>query len=175
MKYFRKLEGERVYISPMNPEDAETYTKWLNNPNINQYLSVHNSLISVSGEQDYINKFCKEEFHLAIIKKENDELIGNIGLEQLDYKNGTAELGIFIGDEDNLGKGYGSEAVKLITEFAFKELRLHSLYLRTYDFNKRAIKSYEKCGFKEFGRRHESEFIHGKYHDVVYMEIINKE
>ena len=175
MKYLKKLEGERVYLSPMNPEDAEIYAKWLSNPNINQYLSLHNSLVTKEGEQDYLNKFCKEEFHLAIIKKENDELIGNIGLEGLDYKNGTCELGIFIGDENNLGKGYGTEAVKLLTEFAFKELRLHSIYLRTYDFNERAIKSYEKCGFKEFGRRHESRFTDGKYHDMVYMELINKE
>ena len=54
MKYFRKLEGEHVYISPMNPEDAETYTKWLNNPNISQYVSVHNSLVSIVGEKEYI-------------------------------------------------------------------------------------------------------------------------
>ena len=175
MKYFKKLEGECVYISPMNPEDAEIYAKWLNNSNINQYLSVHNALISVQGEEDYLNKFCKEEFHLVIIKKDNDELIGNIGLEGIDYKNGTAELGIFIGEESCLGKGYGTEAIKLLTDYAFKELRLHSIYLRTYDFNERAQKSYEKCGFKEFGRRHESEFIHGKYHDVIYMELINKE
>ena len=53
MKYFKKLEGEKVYISPMNSEDAEIYVKWLNNPEITKYLSTHNSLISIYGEKEY--------------------------------------------------------------------------------------------------------------------------
>ena len=175
MKYFKKIEGERIYLSPMNVEDAEVYTKWLNNSEVSKYLSIHNSLISYSGEREYLEKFVKEEFHLCIVKNENDELIGNIALENIDYKNGTAELGIFIGEEKNHGKGYGSEAIKLLTNYGFKILRLHSIYLRTYDFNERAQKSYAKCGFKEFGRRHEAIFFDGKYHDVIYMELINKE
>ena len=174
MKYFKKLEGEHVYISPMHPDDAEIYTKWLNNTEIVQYLSLRNSMVSIAGETEYIENFSNKDFHLCIVKQENDELIGNIGLNEIDYKNGTAELGIFIGEKENLGKGYGTEAIKLLVDYAFNELRLHSIYLRTYDFNERAQKSYEKCGFKEFGRRHESIFVNGKYHDVIYMELINK-
>lgn len=173
MKYFKKLEGEHVYISPMNLDDAEIYTKWLNNPNITQYLSVHNSLVTISGERSYLENFCQKEWHLCIVKKENDELIGNIGLDKVDYKNGSAELGIFIGDEENLGKGYGSEAIKLLLNYAFNELRLHNIGLTMYDINERAQKAYTKCGFKEYGRRHEALFRDGKYHDIVYMEVIN--
>ena len=175
MKYFKKLEGEHVYISPMNIEDAETFTRWLNNPEITRYLTIHNSLVSLTGERNYIENFSKEEFHMSIIKKENDELIGNIALEHLDYKNGTAELGIFIGDEENLGKGYGSEAIKLLTNYGFKELRLHTIYLIVLDINPRAKKAYEKCGFIECGRRHEAMYREGKYIDLIYMELINKE
>ena len=175
MKYFKKLEGEKVYISPMNSEDAEIYVKWLNNPEITKYLSTHNSLISIYGEKEYLEKFSNTEFHLCIVKKENDELIGNIALEHIDYKNGTAELGIFIGEEENLGKGYGSEAIKLLTNYGFKELRLHNISLRVYDINERAQKAYEKCGFKECGRLHEAIYRDGKYHDLIYMELINKE
>lgn len=174
MKYFKKLEGEHVYISPMNPEDTEIFTKWLNDPNITNYLSVHNGLVSLKGENEYIEEFSKREFHLSIIKKENDILIGNIALEQLDYKNGSAELGIFIGDEENLGKGYGSEAIKLLTNYGFQELRLHTIYLTVLDNNPRAKKAYEKCGFVECGRRHEALFRNGKYIDLIYMELINK-
>lgn len=175
MKYFKKLIGERIYISPMNVEDAEIYTKWLNNSEITQYLSIHNSLVSITGERDYLENFSKQEFHMCIVKIENDELIGNISLENIDYKNGSAELGIFIGDEKNLGKGYGSEAIRLLTNFGFKELRLHSIYLRVYDINKRAQKAYEKCGFKEYGRQHEAMYRDGMYHDIIHMELINKE
>ena len=175
MKYFKKLIGERVYISPMNSEDAELYTKWLNNAKITQYLSIHNGLVCIPGEREYIENFCKQEFHMCIVKLENDELIGNIALENIDYKNGSAELGIFIGEENNLGKGYGTEAIKLLTNYGFKELRLHSIYLRVYDLNERAQKAYAKCGFVECGRLHEALYRDGKYHDIIYMELINKE
>ena len=174
MRYFKKLEGELVYISPMNPEDAEIFTKWLNNPDITKYLSIHNGLVSVAGERDYLEKFSKEEFHLSIIKKDNDTIIGNIALEHLDYKNGSAEFGIFIGDDENLGKGYGSEAIKLLTSYGFQELRLHTIYLTVLDNNPRAKRAYEKCGFVECGRRHEALFRNGKYIDLIYMELINK-
>lgn len=174
MKYFKKIIGEHVYLSPMNPDDGEIYVKWLNDPEIVKYLSAHNSLISIVGEKEYLENYSKKEFHLCIVKLDNDELLGNIALDNIDYKSGTAELGIFIGNTNNLSKGYGSEAIKLLTDYAFNHLRLHSIYLYTLDSNERAQKAYKKCGFKEFGRRHESMFIDGKYHDLVCMELINK-
>ena len=67
MKYFKKIEGEKVYLSPMNIEDAEVFAKWLNDPKITKYLSVHNSLVSLSGEKAYIEEFSKREFHLSIM------------------------------------------------------------------------------------------------------------
>lgn len=175
MKYFRKLEGEHVYLSPMNPDDAETFVKWLNNPEINEYLNIRNSLINLSGEKEFLEKYCKEEFNLSIVRCDNDEMIGNIALKDIDYKNGFTELGIFIGEVENLGKGYGSEAINLLTNYAFKELRLHTVYLTVFDNNPRAKRAYEKCGFVEFGRRHEALFQDGKYHDLIYMELINRD
>ena len=174
MKYFKKIEGEHVYLSPMDSSDAEIYTKWLNNPEITKYLSIHNSMVSIVGEKEYLEEFSKKEFHLGIVKCENDELIGNIALNAINYKDGTAELGIFIGENDNLSKGYGSEAIRLLTNYGFKELRLHTIYLTVLDNNLRARKAYEKCGFVECGRLHENVYRDGKYIDKIYMELINK-
>ena len=174
MRYFKKLEGEKVYLSPINQDDYETYVKWLNNPNITQFLDCNDSLITLSNEKDILLKIGNEEFCFAIIKKEDDTLLGNVGVTKIDYKNGKAELGIFIGDEENLSKGYGSEAIKLIINFAFNEIRLHSVMLTVFSNNPRAIKAYTKCGFKEFGRRHEAIYHNGEYLDLIYMEIINE-
>ena len=173
MKYFRKLEGEKVYLSPINVEDYEIYTKWLNDSKISQYLTMNSHLISLTNEKEAIEMLANTEFCFAIVRSSDDTLLGNIGLSELNYKCGTAEFGIFIGEEDNLSKGYGSEAIKLLIDFAFRELRLHNIMLMVYDFNERAIHTYEKCGFKEFGRRHDALFHDGKYHDIIYMEIIN--
>ena len=174
MRYFKKIEGEKVYLSPINQDDYETYVKWLNNPNITQYLDCNDSLITLSNEKEILERIGNEEFCFAIIKKEDDTLLGNVGVTKIDYKNGRAELGIFIGDEDNLSKGYGSEAIKLIINFVFSEIRLHTVMLTVFANNPRAIKAYTKCGFKEFGRRHEAIYHNGEYLDLVYMEIINE-
>ena len=174
MKYFKKMEGEKVYLSPINLDDYELYVKWLNNPNITQYLDINDSLITLSKEKELLDNIGNEEFTFAIIKKEDDTLLGNVGVTKIDYKNGKAELGIFIGEEDNLSKGYGSEAIKLIINFAFNEIRLHNIMLTVFSNNARAIKAYTKCGFVEYGRRHEAIFHNGEYLDLIYMEIINK-
>ena len=173
MKYFRKIEGEKVYLSPMNIEDVEKYVEWLNNPNITQYLSIHNKMVDLISETEFIEKNSKEEFLLAIIRSSDNVLLGNIRLSDIDYKSGTATLGIFIGEEENLSKGYGSEAIKLILSYAFNELRLHNIMLNVYDMNERAKKAYQKCGFKEFGRRHGARYHDGKYSDIICMEIVN--
>ena len=174
MKYFKKMIGEKVYLSPLNPDDYEKYTKWLNNKNIAQYISIYNGMVSLSGEKEYLENMSKKEFNYAIVTLSNDELIGSISFNEIDYKNGTATLGIFIGEEDNLSKGYGSDAINLLIDFAFNELRLHSIILTVHSNNLRAIKCYTKCGFKEFGRRHEALYKNGEYVDLIYMEIINK-
>ena len=85
-----------------------------------------------------------------------------------------ATLGIFIGDEENRSKGYGTEAMKLLVDYGFNILGLHNIDLNVFAFNKQAIRAYEKVGFKEYGRRHESYFLDGKFHDEISMEIINK-
>lgn len=174
MRYFKKLVGEKVYLSPLNPDDYEIYTKWLNNSNITQYLTLHNSMVSLLGEKEYLENTSKKEFNYAIVKKENDELMGSIAFDKIDYKNGNASMGIFIGEDDNLSKGYGSEAIKLLLEFGFNELRLHNVDLSVLEGNERAMKCYKKCGFKEYGRRHEVLYRNGEYIDLIYMEIINE-
>ena len=172
MKYFKKLEGEKVYLSPINPDDYEIYTKWLNDPDVTKYLTCHNKLVSLLGEKEFLEKFSCEEFNFGIINKNDDTLLGNIGLNDINYKDGTASLGIFIGECNTFNKGYGTDAIKLIINFAFNELRLHNIRLDVLEFNERAIHVYEKCGFKEYGRRHEAMYRDGKYIDLIEMEII---
>ncbi|HET6871520.1 MAG TPA: GNAT family protein, partial [Sporolactobacillaceae bacterium] len=72
-------------------------------------------------------------------------------------------------------KGLGTEAVQLIVEYGFKILNLNNIMLQVFEFNKSAIRSYEKAGFNEFGRRREAYYLNGKYYDDIYMEILAKD
>ena len=111
----------------------------------------------------------------AIQAVPTNKIVENCGIEKIDYINRTGILGIFIGQEEARNKGYGKETVKLLLDFGFNYLNLHSIELKVMSFNKRAIKCYEKCGFKEVGRRREAYFLNGKYHDVIEMDIIRRE
>ena len=173
MKYFKKIVGERLYLSPMNVEDAENYVNWLNSRNVSDNLGMTASVVRVPGEKEYIESKKSNDYDFSIVLND-DTLIGNISLMDVDNVSGKATLGVFIGDESNRNKGYGTEAIKLLVDYGFNILRLHNIDLKVFDFNEGAIKSYEKAGFKEYGRRHESYFLDGKYHDEICMEIINE-
>ena len=176
MKYFRKLEGDKVYLSPMSTEDAETYCRWLNDPLVSGNIAVAARVDSLTTEQEYIEKAHKNKSHVyAIVLKETDVLIGNIGIEEIDNISRTATIGMFIGDEENRGKGFGSEALRLACRYAFDRLNLHSLHLWVFSFNERAMNMYKKVGFKEAGRMRESYYLDGKYHDSILMDILRDE
>ncbi|MCH5200913.1 MAG: GNAT family N-acetyltransferase [Oscillospiraceae bacterium] len=176
MKYFRKLEGDKVYLSPMSIEDAETYCRWLNDPLVAGNIAAAAKAYSLSAEREYIEKIQKENAHIyAIVLKETDAIIGNIGIEDIDNTSRTATLGLFIGDEESRGKGYGSEALRLACRYAFDRLNMHSLHLWVFSFNERAMNMYKKVGFKEAGRMRESYYLDGKYHDSVLMDILRDE
>lgn len=176
MKYFRKLEGDKVYLSPISTEDAETYCRWLNDPLISGNIDGAAKVYSLTAEQEYIEKVQKQNAHIyAIVLKETDALIGNIGIEEIDNTSRTATIGIFIGDEENRSKGYGREALRLACRYAFDRLNLHSLHLWVFSFNHQAMNMYKDVGFKEVGRLRESYFLDGKYHDSILMDILRDE
>ncbi|MDR3310333.1 MAG: GNAT family N-acetyltransferase [Oscillospiraceae bacterium] len=171
MTHYRKLEGGRVYLSPVHPDDAEPFIRWLSNPETAQYLQVFPKNLTITDERKWIAELGSAPT-FAIVTLENDELIGNCSLIGVDGVNSTAELGIFIGEPQFLGKGYGAEAIRLLLGYGFNTLNLHSITLRVHGDNARAQRCYEKCGFREFGTRRESAFKHGRYFDVIYMDIL---
>ena len=173
MRYFKKIEGERVYLSPMRVEDAEMYTKWMNDPEVSTYLGQYDNMVSLENERAYIESAVKDGHNYAIVLNDGDQLIGNISLMNINHRHRRATLGLFIGEAEHRSKGYGTEAVRLIVNYGFKTLNLSNIMLMVFSPNKRAIACYEKVGFKEFGRRTKCAFIDGEYVDDVYMEILN--
>jgi RimJ/RimL family protein N-acetyltransferase len=166
--------GSKCYLSPINPNDAEKFTEWLNDLDITVNLNLYNSIINTENEKSMLEKISKEH-NCSIIDNKTNELIGNCGYIDLDHLNQTAEAGIFIGNKNYWDKGYGTEALTLLLDYGFKALNLHNIGLRVYSFNKRAIKSYEKAGFKIIGKRREA-LLRGKERsDIIFMDILCNE
>ncbi len=175
MKYFKKIVGERVYLSPVNPEDNEKYVEWLNNLELSLNLTMATKVISLSQEKEILENMSKEGYNFAIVESENDQLIGNCGLMDVDFIHGTAELGIFIGDSEYWNNGYGTETINLILDYGFNILNLNNIMLKVHSFNKRALKCYEKCGFKEIGKRRNAFIVGDNKYDDIFMDILADE
>jgi RimJ/RimL family protein N-acetyltransferase len=172
MRYFKKIEGERVYLSPINVDDYEIYTKWVNDIEVARGINLYDKMISLGNEKEILEKLSSEKHNYAIIEKNENRLLGNCSLSHIDEKNQTAEFGIFIGEASDRGKGYGSEAAKLIVNYGFNYLNLENIMLKVFDFNTQAIRAYEKAGFKKFGERKNVYYFDGKKHNEIFMEIL---
>lgn len=175
MKYFKKLVGERIYLSPRNVEDVEIFTEWMNDFYVTDYTGRSYMTVTLQAEKEYLERADKNENTFAIIDIETDKMIGTVGLHEVDHINRTATLGIFIGNRDYWSKGYGTEAIRLILDFGFNYLNLKNIDLALMEFNQRALKCYQKCGFKEIGRRRKCKFINGKYYDSILMDVLAEE
>lgn len=174
MKYYKKLAGEKIYLSPMNIEDAEIYVKWLNDFNVTDGLGTSNKITTLEAEKEWILQN-SNQYQLAIIRLEDNKLIGNCGFHGIDQLRQCADVGLFIGDEENRNKGYGQEALNLLLDYGFNYLNFNNIMLRVFAFNERAINCYKKAGFKEIGRRRKAYYLKGKFHDEVFMDILREE
>ena len=172
MEYFKKLVGEKVYLSPRSIEDAEKYAEWLNDFKVTDYTGKSADMVSIPGEIEYLKNNVNNKASFGIVTLGNDKLIGTVSLEQFENENRSACFGIFIGDEEYRNIGYGTEATRLILDYGFNYLNLHSVWLNVIACNERAIKCYQKCGFTECGRRRDARFVNGKYFDLITMEIL---
>jgi len=174
MRYFKKIIGERIYLSPMNKDDVEIYTKWLNDEEVAINLGQYAKVITLNNEQKALENMTTDGYNFAIVKND-DTLIGNISLMNIKHTSRSAVTGLFIGEKENRGNGYGTEAMRLILDYGFNTLNLHNIMLNVYSDNEQAIACYKKVGFTEFGRRREACYKNGRYVDDVHMDILDEE
>ena len=178
MRYFEKISGERLFLSPMHPDDAEFFTRWSNDPAVAVWFGRYRDVYTLPGERKYIEEAAADgRHHYSIVLREGDEhrLIGYIQLAGINHIDAKADLNVFIGEEADRGKGYGAEAIRLLLGYGFNTMHLHNIQLHAFSGNAQAIACYKKVGFKELGRRREAKFINGRYVDSIYMDILDRE
>jgi RimJ/RimL family protein N-acetyltransferase len=120
----------------------------------------------------WVQRLLDQEYAWII---EVGSLIGQIRLDQVGLRDRRASLAIGIEDASQLGKGFGSEVIALVLGYAFNVLKLHRVSVRVVDYNLRAIRTYQRCGFFIEGREREAAFVDGDWHDDVMMAILDRE
>ena len=172
------LKGDNVILGPVKREYIDRYLIWMNDPELTQYIRMFRPLTREMEEEWYNNlKNRDNNFLFAILlhsQGNNEKLIGNCSID-VEWINRLGICGIMIGEKEYQGRGYGTEAMKILVQYGFNTLNLNRIELEVFDFNIRAFKSYEKTGFKKEGIRRQAMFKNGKFHDVFIMGILKKE
>jgi RimJ/RimL family protein N-acetyltransferase len=170
--------GDRVELGPVQREYLLKYIEWLNDWEVGRFLVPGVPfLFNLEDETDWFEQRRKDKNSMvfAILALPEKQLIGNCGLHNLDWKNRAAVFGIFIGDKNYWNKGYGTDATRTLLRFAFEQLGLNRMELEVYDFNPRAIRAYEKAGFRRDGVRRQALYRDGAFHDIYLMGILRED
>ena len=179
MKYFPKIIRGNVYLSPINPEDYELWTKWVNDNRITDGINQTKRILSIDKEKEFLEKYSKDEGPteraFAIVNKSNDKMLWITDLWNIDYIDKVARLWISIWDYDEHNKWYWADAINAILFFGFHTLNLRNVDLHVFSFNEWAIRCYHKVWFKEYGRRKETHYCNWKFRDEIYMDITKEE
>lgn len=170
------LNGSRVYLRPMEKDDLDCLKTWNNDPEVRKLIGEVHPMSSAAVEDFYMRlKDDPQRVWFVIVQKESDRIIGETGLLRIFYPWRTADLSIIIGDKFAWGKGYGREAVLLLLDYAFGALALHRIAIGVVGFNERALRFYEKIGFKREGVQRDGYFNNHTFSDFVMMSILEDE
>jgi RimJ/RimL family protein N-acetyltransferase len=168
----KRYKGEKVSLAPVSEECALLWTGWLNDPETAIPLGDEAYMpITLENQQESLKHFSKNHT-FSIVDNATDKIIGRCLVFNIDHVNNQGTIGIFIGEKDFRDKGYGEDSLKLLLDYCFCILNLHTIMLGVFDFNKRAIRCYRKVGFKEIGLKREARKMHNKRYNLLLMDIL---
>jgi RimJ/RimL family protein N-acetyltransferase len=172
------LVGQRVRLRGLREDDLQTLARWEMDPGRMTTLSSWVAPPSEAAAKERIAKWCandKDDLGFAIETLDDPPvLVGNIHLFGVRPKDRCATIGIALARE-HIGRGYGTDAMRVIVDYGFRELGLHRIQLGVAPFNPAGIRAYEKAGFVEEGRHRESIWHDGRWYDEVMMSILDHE
>lgn len=170
------LIGKRVYLRAIEKEDLIHVRKWSNDPEIRRLTGEVTSMSQVDADK-FLERAYSDNTRewFVIVIKENDRVIGEAGLLRMFHAWRTTDISIIIGEKDVWGKGYGTEAILLLIDYAFRRLNFHRVAIGVVGFNEKAIRFWEKIGFKKEGIQRDGYSYNHKYYDFVMMSILEDE
>ena len=175
------LAGKLVRLSAFDPEEmSKAFARWHRNSEYQRLLNASaRRLLSSKAElkwmEEEVSEMSSGGYFFSIRTLEEDKLIGEIGLDVVDWSGRDAFVGLGIGETDYWSKGYGTDAMNVLLRFAFTEINLKRITLTVFEYNPRAIRSYEKVGFRHEGCKRLLLNREGRRWDELYMGILREE
>lgn len=172
------IRGELVFLRPAERSDIELFVRWFNDAGTLEYLAMRGPMSRELEDRWFegmLERHGKRDWHFVVCRLEDGRPIGTVGLHNVDLESGSAAFGIAIGDEADRGKGYGTDALRAVAGFGFRELRLERIYLDVYAGNERGQRSYRKAGFVLEGTQRRAHFTGAGFVDVHRMSQLRDE
>ncbi|MGE5370809.1 MAG: GNAT family N-acetyltransferase [Solirubrobacterales bacterium] len=172
------LEGEQIYLRGLVESDAEgPYWTWFNDAEVCRFNSHHVYPYPQARAREFVHyaQHTQDALVLAIIRKSDDQHVGNLALQEIHHINRTADLGFLIGDKDAWGKGIGSEAGQLLIDHGFQALNLHRITCGTTAENIPMRKLAERLGFTAEGTRRQAAYKNNRYVDIIEYGLLRSE
>jgi RimJ/RimL family protein N-acetyltransferase len=169
------LRGERVWLRSATKADFIEDAAAVSDRDTGHFLGLKTPISpddAAEFAQQLISQQGRGAFSFAICLLANDRRVGTITLRAVDRENGAAEMAITITDKADQGQGLGTDALNCLVDYGFGELRLERIYLHVFDYNQRAMRSYEKAGFQTDAILRRHRFHRGDHHDVHLMSIL---
>jgi RimJ/RimL family protein N-acetyltransferase len=172
-----ELSGPTVVLRRHAPGNIVAFRRWYADPAVARLTRYQDGPMRT----DEIDRFFQARavgptsLAMGVHIRDTGRLIGSCAFSQLDPDNGSALYHITIGEKDAWGKGYGTEATRLMLDHAFGTLGLHRIALSVFAFNERAIRSYRKVGFSIEGRSREAIWRDRGYWDELQMSLLADE
>ena len=170
------VEGELVALGPLQRDLIPTYHRWHNDVATARTYVLRQPTTLKQEEARYAALTADSRNALfTIYERAAWRPVGVAHLKGIDHRQRRAVFGVLIGEPDARGRGYGTEVARLVLDYAFTALGLHSVVLTCHEYNLAGRRAYEKAGFRECGRRRQSHWMGGRWWDEVYMDCLAPE
>ena len=168
------VSGSRAGLGPLRSDLVPVFQRWMNDPEI-QAGTGRVGPVTLEDERAWYERVTTGPGRLTLVVYDLADLapVGVTDLHEIDQRNGTAWFGIILGERR--GQGLGTEATRLMLDWGFTALGLHNVMLQVFEWNRRALRAYERAGFRQIGRRRGAAVTHGRRHDVVLMDAVADE
>ncbi len=168
-------KGDKVKLRPLCREDIEESVNWRNDPKIRENIIGYRFPVTVEIEnkwyQNYLDNNDNSRINFSIEIIGSKVLAGYIYLNDIDWISRHCQFGIMIGKSEHQGKGFGSDAMNILFNYAFECLNLRKICLEVASYNNNAISLYKKTGFSNEGILKEHLYLNGRHHDIILMSL----
>ncbi|MBM7616053.1 GNAT family N-acetyltransferase [Alkaliphilus hydrothermalis] len=172
LELFHRLEGDLIYFKPISTDDTEAVHSYASDMEVKRFIG-WNLMKNIEETRAYIEELVRREaagnhLYASIVLKSTHEVIGTAMIFGFDHGAKHAEIG-YLFNKNHWGKGYATEAIKLMSDFAFETMDLHKLHAQVVEANTGSSRALEKNGFIVEGRLKDYYFIEGNYYDKLIL------